>query len=344
MKAMVLAAGRGTRLSPLTGEVPKPMAPVVDKPILQHIFELLSRSGVKEAYANVHHLAEVILEFFGEKARVDGMPVSFTREEELMGTAGGVRRLADRFDGTFVVIMGDALTDVDLGEVVGFHEAHGALATVALARVDDTSQYGVVELDEEGNILSFQEKPNSDEAVSNLANTGIYVLEPEVLRMIPRGVFSDFARDVFPHLLEVGAKFVGYEGSFYWSDIGTLESYRAAQQDVLGGRVKVRIPGTPKAKNLWTGRNARLHPTATFEGGVLVGRDAVVGPRAELIGDTTIGSGCWISPGATVKRSILMPEACVGTGAYLEDCIIGHGYQVRPGDRIRSGTLLRGAG
>lgn len=343
MKAMVLAAGKGTRLSPLTGEIPKPMAPVVDKPILQHIFELLSGSGVEEAYANVHHLAEVILEFFGEEARVGGMPVSFTREEHLMGTAGGVRRLVDRFEETFVVIMGDALTDVDLGEVVAFHRAHGALATVALARVDDTSQYGVVELDGEGNILSFQEKPDPAEAISNLANTGIYVLEPEVLEMIPGGTFFDFARDVFPRLLRVGAKFVGYEGSFYWSDIGTLESYRAAQQDVLGGKVKVRIPGAPKAKNLWAGQNASLHPTVTYRGGVMVGRDAVVGRRVELIGDTTVGSGCWISPGATVKRSILLPEASVGAGAYLEDCIVGHGYHVRPGERIRAGMLLRGA-
>jgi mannose-1-phosphate guanylyltransferase/mannose-1-phosphate guanylyltransferase/phosphomannomutase len=142
MKAMVLAAGKGTRLFPLTGVVPKPMAPVVGKPILQHIFELLARTGVEEAYVNIHHLADVILGCYGERSRVDGMTVNLTRESELMGTAGGIKRIADRFDETFVVVMGDALTDVDAREVVSFHQEKGAIATLALARVADTSEYG----------------------------------------------------------------------------------------------------------------------------------------------------------------------------------------------------------
>ena len=340
---MVLAAGKGTRLFPLTGEIPKPMAPVVDKPIIQHIFELLAEAKVDEVRVNVHYLADVILDHYGEQTEVDSMPISFTREEELMGTAGGVKNLVDHLDETLVVVMGDALTDVNVREVVDFHKDHGASATIALMRVDDTSRYGVVELDDEKNILNFQEKPEPSEARSDLANTGIYVLEPEVLDHIPENAFFDFARDVFPRLLKAGVKFVGYEGSFYWSDIGTLEAYRSAQHDVLTGKVRARIPGARARDGLWTGRGARLHPTATFTGGVLVGRNAVVGREVTVTGDTTVGSRCRIRPAATVQRSILLPGARVGEGAHLDGCIVGHNYDVRPGERIQGAALVRGA-
>src|SRR5919202_4728988 len=240
MKAMILAAGKGTRLFPLTGVIPKPVAPVAGKPVLRHIFELLARRGVDEIHVNVHYLADVILGLYGEKTRVGGAEVFLSREERLMGTAGGAKRLASlagNFNESFVVVMGDALTDIDVRELVAFHEEKGAIATLALKRVEDASEYGVAELDAGKNVLGFQEKPEVQEAVSNLANTGVYVLEPEVLDYIPDGTFSDFVRDVFPRLLESGEKVVGYEGDFYWSDIGTLKSYRSAQRDALSGRV-----------------------------------------------------------------------------------------------------------
>jgi mannose-1-phosphate guanylyltransferase/mannose-1-phosphate guanylyltransferase/phosphomannomutase len=195
MKAMVLAAGKGTRLFPLTGEIPKPMTPVAGKPIIQHIFELLARMGVEEV--NVHYLADSILSSYGEKGRVADTEVRFAWEDELMGTAGGVKRLADRFVGeTFVVVMGDALTDVDISQIVAFHKEDGAVATLALTRVGDVSEYGVVEIDPFGNVLRFQEKPDPEEAISNLANTGIYILEPKVLEYIAEDTFFDFATDL----------------------------------------------------------------------------------------------------------------------------------------------------
>jgi mannose-1-phosphate guanylyltransferase len=338
---MVLAAGKGTRLFPLTGEVPKPMAPVVDTPIIRHIFELLSGHGVAEAHVNVHYLADALLAAYGEESRVNGMTVRLSREDELLGTAGGVKRLAENFDGTFVVVSGDALTDVNLGELVRLHKEKGALATVALRRVFDTSEFGVVELDGDGDILGFQEKPNPAEAISTLANTGIYVFEPRALEYVPEGTFFDFARDVFPRFLEAGEKFVGYQGDFYWSDIGTLEAYRQAQYDVLSGRVRVRVPGEKRGDSLWVGEDAQIHPSVDIEGHVLVGKDAVIGRGVTLSGDVTVGTDCWVRPGATIKRSILLPGASVGDGAYLEDCIVGHGYDVRPGETIRGGALIR---
>jgi mannose-1-phosphate guanylyltransferase len=343
MKAMALAAGKGTRLFPLTGEIPKPMAPVVDTPIIEHIFGLLASHGLEEIHVNVHYLAEALLKAYGETSKMDGMTVHLSREEELMGTAGGVKRLGSNFDEAFVVVSGDALTDVNLRELVAFHEEREALATIALRRVYDTSEFGVVEVGEEGNILGFQEKPDPKEAISTLANTGIYVLEPRALEYIPEKTFFDFARDVFPKFLQSGERFVGYQGDFYWSDIGTLQAYREAQYDVLSGRVMVKIPGEKRGESLWVGEDAQIHPTANIEGHVLVGRDAVIGRDVTLTGDVTVGTDCWIRPGATIKRSILLPGASIGDGAYLEDCIVGHGYDVRPGETIRGGALIRPA-
>jgi mannose-1-phosphate guanylyltransferase len=343
MKAMALAAGKGTRLFPLTGEIPKPLAPVVDTPIIGHIFGLLAKHGIDEVHVNIHYLADALLEAYGEEARLDGMKIHLNREDELLGTAGGVKRLAGQFDETFVVVSGDALTDIDLGRLVAFHREKGALATIALRRVYDTSEFGVVEIDEDSGILGFQEKPNPEQAISTLANTGIYVLEPRALDYVPEDTFFDFARDVFPKFLENGERFVGYQGDFYWSDIGTLAAYRQAQYDVLSGRVGVEIPGEKRGESLWVGEDAQIHPAANIEGHAVVGRDAVVGRGVTLSGDVTVGTDCWVRPDATIKRSILLPGSMVGDGAYLEDCIVGHGYNVRPGETIRGGALIRKA-
>ena len=262
-----------------------------------------------------------------------------------MGTAGGVGRISDHFDETFVVVMGDALTDADVRDAVACHKQKGALATLALVPVEDTSSYGVAELDGEGNVLRFQEKPNLEEAVSNLANTGIYVLEPEVFSYIPEGAFSDFANDVFPALLAAGEKVVGYEGGFYWSDIGTLRSYKEAQCDALSGRVAVEVPGERWGKGLSYGEKAHIHPSAfgRISGYAYVGKEAVIGRGASLSAFAAVGDDCRVGEEATVKKSVLLPGASVGDGAYLEDCIVGPGYEVRPGEVIKSDALVRGA-
>ena len=269
------------------------------------------------------------------------MKVHLNREERLLGTAGGVKRLAQEFDDTFVIVSGDALTDVDLSGLVAFHKEKDALATIALHRVFDTSEFGVVEIDDDDGIRGFQEKPDPQEAISTLANSGIYVFEPRALEYIPENTFFDFAKDVFPRFLENGERFVGYQGDFYWSDIGTLEAYRQAQYDVLSGKVQVKVPGEKRNGTLWVGEDAQIHPSASLEGYVVVGRDAVIGRDVTLAGDVTVGSDCWVRPGATIKSSILLPGASVGDGAYLEDCIVGHGYDVRPGETIRGGALIR---
>jgi mannose-1-phosphate guanylyltransferase len=199
----------------------------------------------------------------------------------------------------------------------------------------------VVELGSKHNVVNFQEKPDPVEAISDLANTGVYVLEPEILGYIPENTFFDFAKDVFPRLLAAGEELAGYEGSFYWSDVGTLEAYRAAQHDALSRKVRLNIPGEQLTEGLWVERGARIHPTVAIEGRVVVSRDAVIGRGVTLIGDVTLGSDCWVRSGATIKRSTLLPGSYVGEDAYLEGCIVGHGYDVRPGETIRGGALVR---
>jgi mannose-1-phosphate guanylyltransferase len=266
MKAMVLAAGKGTRHFPLTGVLPIPMAPVAGKPVVQHIFDLMARVGVEEIHVNVHYLTNTILGLYGEETQVDGAKIHFTREERLTGTAGGVKRLASvgSFEETFMVIIGDALTDVDMRELVDCHKEKGASATLALKRVGDPSGYEVAEWDAEKNILRFQEKPEAQEAASNLANTGVYVLEPEVLDYIPEGAFFDFAKDVFPRLLESGEKTLGYD-----------------EGEWCGG-------------GLWISEEARVHLSAysLMEGYTFVDPNAVVGRGASLSGVVAVGSDC----------------------------------------------------
>ena len=222
--------------------------------------------GANEVHVNVHYLADAILKRYGQEARMGGTRIHFYREKKLMGTAGSVKRVSDSadFDEAFVVVMGGALTDVDLRELVTFHKRKDAAATLALMRVEDTSEYGVVELDAEENILRFQEKPAPHDAVSNLANTGIYVLEPEVLeRYVPEDTFFDFAEDIFLALLAGGEKLVGYEGNFYWSDIGTLESYWTAQHDALleGWRPMCLASGGVRACGWRRARRSTRPPT-----------------------------------------------------------------------------------
>jgi NDP-sugar pyrophosphorylase family protein len=263
-----------------------------------------------------------------------------------MGTAGGVKNVAEAFEETFVVVMGDALTDVDVREVVDFHKEKKAAATIALTPVEDTTEYGVAVLNGEKRIVGFQEKPGPEEAISNLANTGIYVLEPEALSYVPEGAFFDFAKDLFPRLLEAGERIAGYNVSgFYWSDIGNLSAYKKAQRDVLAGLVKVEVDGERWGRNLWIGERARIHPSAygRTEGEAFIGTGAEVGPDACLSKGATVGGHCRVGGGATIRGSVLLPGATVGAGAYLEDCVIGPGYEVGSGVRLLGEALVRKA-
>jgi len=330
MKAMILAAGVGSRLSPLTLFMPKPMAPIANKPVMEHIIDLLARHGVKEIAANLHYLPDQIERYFGDGQRW-GVRLTYSLERELLGTAGAVRRMADFLapqagaapDEPFWVLMGDALTDLDLTAMLQFHRQQRALATIALHEVEDPSRYGVVQLAEDGRVLRFQEKPKRAEAVSNLVNLGVYLFEPAILEKIPAGEVYDFGHQMFPRLLQEGADFYGYRADCYWSDVGSFAEYRRAQSAVLNDQVSgLVLPYRHASPGVWIGHGTSIHPKAQIIPPVLIGdncqvrADAVIGP------ETVLGNQVIVDESATVSGSTILEGTYVGRLVNVEKSVV----------------------
>ena len=268
MKAVVMAGGEGSRLRPLTSSRPKPLAPVANKPVMHHIVDLLRRHGITEVVATLHYLADEIENYFGDGSEL-GVSMAYVVEDTPLGTAGAVklaRTVARRR--AFLVVSGDALTDIDLTELLAFHESRGAAVTIALQRVSNPLEFGVVVTDEHGRITRFLEKPSWGEIFSDTINTGIYVLEPEIFAYMESGKNYDFSRDIFPLMLRDGKPIFGHVVGGYWSDIGNLQQYLQANYDALSGAVRVEIPGTQIRPGIWVGEDCRISPDAQLHGPV----------------------------------------------------------------------------
>jgi mannose-1-phosphate guanylyltransferase len=318
MKAMVLAAGLGTRLRPLTYEITKPMVPVLDRPVMEHILELLQRHGFDDVIANLHYFPDSIKEYFGER-------ISYRVEEELLGTAGGVRACAEFFgDEPFLVISGDALTDIDLGALAKRHHDSGGIATLAVKRVSETREYGVVLHDRDGRITGFQEKPSPEEALSNLGNCGIYVFSPEIFDYFPERPFADWAQDVFPALLEHDVPFHIHEVGEYWNDVGSLSELRQGTFDALKGELNLQIEGSEVAPGVTVVGDSPLPADAEVEGPVWIGADVSIGAGVRLTGPVVIGDGARIGARAQLRSSIIFPGTEIGDEAILIGAISGH--------------------
>lgn len=331
MRAMVLAAGVGSRLEPLTNQVPKPMVPVGNRPVLEHLLGLLKTHGFNEIYSNLHYMPDQIREYFGDGSRF-GVSLQYLYERELTGDAGGVRACKDFLGGsTFIVLMGDLLTDANLTEVVAQHKAKGAMATIALKEVDDVSHFGVAVTDKDGFITGFQEKPQPHEALSKYASTGIYVLEPEVFNHIPPSGSYGFGRQLFPQLVADGHKVLGVPiDRYYWSDVGTITQYRLSNFDALEGRVKINVPGTQKDFG-YIQENAQISPDAEIEGKLLLGKNSRISAGARIKGCVLIGDNCTVGENAHLENTIIWSNSNVGKGAVLRDCVFGSHYTVAAG-------------
>jgi len=242
MKAVVMAGGEGTRLRPLTCNRPKPMVPIVNRPVMEHIINLLKEQGIKEIFVTLYYLPQVIQDYFGDGSDF-GVKIKYYIEETPLGTAGSVKQIEKELDDTFVIISGDALTDIDLSKAIDFHKKKESLATLVLTQVEEPLEYGVVVTEEDGKIKHFLEKPDWSEVFSDTVNTGIYVLEPECLQFFEHGINFDFSKDLFPLLLAKEYPLYGYLTSDYWCDVGNIEQYRQAHNDVLDGKVHINIPG-----------------------------------------------------------------------------------------------------
>jgi mannose-1-phosphate guanylyltransferase/mannose-1-phosphate guanylyltransferase/phosphomannomutase len=311
MKAMVLAAGLGTRLRPITYEVSKPMVPVLDRPVMAHILDLLARHGCDEVIANLHHFPEAIQGYFGDR-------ISYRVESELLGTAGGVRGCSDFFAGeTFLVISGDALTDIDLGAMMARHAATGAIATLAVKTVADTREYGVVLHDREGRITGFQEKPEPSEALSELGNCGIYIFEPQIFDYFPERPFVDWAQDVFPSLL-------AHDVPFYVHEVRSLAELRAGTFDALRGELRLKVDGRELAPGVIFSSEAELPAGVEIAGPAWIGRDVHLGEGVRLTGPVVLGDKVHVGRGAQLRDSIVFPGTHIADGAILIGAIAGH--------------------
>jgi mannose-1-phosphate guanylyltransferase len=320
MRAMVMAAGLGTRLRPLTYEIPKPLVPVGNRPIMEHILALLARDGFNDVIANLHWFPETIRDRFGD-GEAFGVDLTYSYEERLLGTAGGVRNVREYFGSEpFVVMAADALTDIDLAELARAHAEHNWVATLAAKPVRDTSEYGVIVTAEDGSVQGFQEKPQPAEARSNLANCMIYVLDPEIFEYFPAKEEVDFALDVFPALLERGIPFGVHATDAYWNDVGSLPEYLQGNFDILSGAVGVE----PHGEIVTQATDGSLTGEVELSGPVLLGAGARIDDGARIDGPVVIGPGAHVGAGARVRESVLLPGAEVPTDGILAGAIAGH--------------------
>jgi len=304
MRAVLMAGGSGTRLRPLTCDLPKPMVPILNRPIAEHIIHLLRENEITEIIATLHYLPDVIREYFQDGSDF-GVQITYAIEEEqALGTAGCVKNVAELLDETFLVISGDSITDFDLKAAIEFHKQKNSKATLILTRVPNPIEFGVVITDEEGHIRRFLEKPSTGEVFSDTVNTGIYVLEPEVLEYLPENTESDFSKDLFPLLLEKNEPIYGYIDRGYWCDVGHLDAYREAQYDALRRKVKLEIAYREVSPSLWIGQNTYIDPTAKIESPTIIGNNCRIGARVKIEDGTVIGDNVTIGADANLKRPI----------------------------------------
>ncbi|MEW5784745.1 MAG: sugar phosphate nucleotidyltransferase [Bacillota bacterium] len=363
MKAVIMAGGEGSRLRPLTCDKPKPMVPVMNRPLMEYSVELLRRHDFYNIAVTLQYLPEQIKDHFGDGSRF-GVNFRYYIEEEPLGTAGSVKNAASFLDETFIVISGDALTDFDLTGAVEFHRARGALATLVLKSVESPLEYGVVMIEPDGRITRFLEKPGWGEVFSDTVNTGIYILEPEVLSLVEPGKMVDFSKDIFPLLLKQGDPLFGCVLDGFWCDIGDLKEYLRAHRQVLEGQVDLRLNAREAEKGIWLEDGVQVHPRAQLQAPLYLGRGCTIGATAQVKDGAVLGSYTRVDERASVKRGLTWEGAYIGKGAALrggilcqavqlnarssvfEEAVIGdgsiiqEGVVVKPGVKVWPGKVL----
>jgi mannose-1-phosphate guanylyltransferase/phosphomannomutase len=339
VKAVVMAGGEGTRLRPLTSNQPKPMVPVVGKPCMEHILELLREHGLTDVVVTVAFLPQAIRTYFGQGETL-GMQIGYSVEESPLGTAGSVRLAAGQLDETFLVISGDALCDVDLSALVDFHRERGAAVTIGLKSVENPLEFGIVVTDEEGRIERFLEKPSWSQVFSDTINTGIYVVEPEVLRHVPTDRPYDFSKELFPYLLEMGRPLYGYVMDGYWQDIGNLDQFRQANFDALEENVRLNIPGIRIRGNVWLGEGVDIADLEQLEGPAYIGNYCRVAPGASVGSHSVLSNSVTLRERARTTRSVIDASTHIGRSSLIEGAILGRSCDIRSHVRIHEGVAV----
>lgn len=340
MKAVVMAGGEGTRLRPMTSSMPKPLLPVANRPIMEHVLRLLKRHGLTETVVTVQFLASLVRNYFGDGEEL-GMDLTYANEEKPLGTAGSVKNAEEALKhDSFLVISGDALTDFDLTELINFHREKGGLVTVCLTRVPNPLEFGITIVDDNGQVERFLEKPTWGQVFSDTVNTGIYVMEPEVFDYVAADVSVDWSGDVFPQLMKEGKPIYGYIAEGYWEDVGTHESYIKAQADVLEGKVDVDIDGFEISPGVWIAEGAEVDSDAVLRGPLYIGDYAKVEAGAEIREHTVLGSNVVVKSGAFLHKTVVHDNVYVGPHTNLRGCVIGKNTDVMRAARIEDGAVI----
>ncbi len=334
-----MAGGEGSRLRPLTSNQPKPMMPLVNLPMMEHIVRLLRGHGFDEIVVTLAFMPNAIRTYFGDGSEF-GVKMIYATEEQPLGTAGSVRNAMDVLQEPFLVISGDVLTDIDLSKIVDFHTSSGALATIGLVRVEDPLEFGIVITREDGSIERFLEKPTWGQVFSDTINTGIFMLQPEVFDYIPAGRPVDFSSEVFPRLLEDAKPLYGAIAEGYWEDVGTLTAYVRAHKDVLDGKVRVDVPGFTLQEGIWLGEGAEIHPDARMEGPAVIGDNCRIEAGARLGQYTVLGSNVRVRAGADLERTVVHDNAYLGQGVRLRGTVVGRACDLRSNVRCEEGVVL----
>lgn len=340
MKAVVMAGGEGTRLRPITSNQPKPMVPVLNKPVMEYTLELLHGYGIDDVVVTLQFLPQMIKNYFGKGTDL-GLNLNYSVEEYPLGTAGSVKNAESYLKGeAFVVISGDALTDFDLAYLIQEHRASGAMATIALKSVEQPLEFGVVIVDDEGRVERFLEKPGWGEVFSDTVNTGVYLLEPEIFGFIAQDEEIDFSKNVFPRLLDEGVAIHGCTMDGYWCDIGNYEQYVRAHLDVLDGKARIKPPGVRLRKNIWVGDGADIDLDVEMVGPVVIGQNAKIEAGAEIKEYSVIGNNVIVKSGARTRRSIVWDNSYVGPHSHIEGCVVGKNCDIRSGAKISEGVVV----
>jgi len=339
LKAVILVGGEGTRLRPLTCTTPKPMLPVVNVPFIEHIIKLLVSHDVKEIILSAGYLPAVFDEHLGDGDHL-GAKITYVVEDKPLGTCGAVKNVEEYLDDTFVVFNGDILTDLNMSQLIEYHRAKKAIATLTLTSVDDPTQYGLVPIDVSGRIQEFLEKPSWDEVTTDLVNAGTYVLEPDILKLVPAGENHSFERHLFPLLIEKKQEIIGFPSSAYWLDIGTPEKYLQAHSDILDGKVGLSFGGEEARKNVWVGEGTKIADDAVVFGPVVTGKSCEVASHATVFSRSVLGNGCVIEAGARLERCVLYDGVHVGEGAVIKNSILGRNVKVGKKVHVEEEAIL----
>jgi len=339
MKAIIMAGGEGSRLRPLTCDLPKPMVPVMNVPIMEHIINLLKKHGITEIGVTLMYLPQKIKDYFGNGSHF-GVNIHYFTEDTPLGTAGSVKNAGDFLDETFIVISGDSLTDMDITKAIEFHRAKKSKATIVLTRVDVPLEYGVVITDRNGAITGFLEKPSWSEVFSDTVNTGTYILEPEIMNYMEHGKKTDFSQDLFPLLLEKNEPMFGYIMSDYWCDIGDLQAYLQAHYDVLDGKVNINTTLTEIKKGIWVGSGAIIDSQATLNAPCVIGDNCRIGSGAVIDSYSILGSNNVVEDESSIKRSVLWSGNYIEYGSEIRGAILCNKVNLKHYARIFESAVI----